>query len=163
MHQVSRPSAPLGDLGPGIEVHLVEHDRRRDAVGFRQHQESVDELWDGIGRAGRDDDEDLIDIGGDGTDAAAFRHPALQHRPAGLDADDRMQRAAGLGLEPHHIAHHHLRGVELRLAPEDGSHLDVVHADPIRRSVPLQDRAQERRHHAPGARPIASSSAAFTS
>ena len=80
-----------------------------------------------------------------------------------LDADDRMQPASRLGLEAHHIADHHLRRVQLELPPEDGAHLGVVHADSVRRPVPLQHRAQDGRHHAPGARAIASSSAAFTS
>jgi hypothetical protein len=161
------PDGPVTtDVRPAIasaSSSIPDDDRRRQRVRLREYEQAVDELGNGIGIPGGGDDHDPVDVGGDRTPSPPFRHPAREEGAAGLDSGDAVEFAPGLGLEPHHVAHHDLRLAALDPPAEHRPQLPVRGGDAVGRAVPLEHGPDQRRHHSPGARALASSSAAFTS
>src|SRR5687768_14324633 len=163
-YHVARASESLGQHASGRQVHLVENDCGWNAVGFGDDEKAVDELRNRGGIGSGAHDEYFVDVRGDGARAAPLGHAPLEQRAAFVDPDDAVEIAAGLELEMDDVAHHHLRGIALRLSAEHRGHFARRRGDAIDGAVPLEHHAADwRRHHSPGDAAMASSSAAFTS
>ena len=122
-------------------------------------------MTEGTGAGSRDgrDDEDAVDVGCDGAGAASAGDAAFEHRAARVDLDDAPELAAGLGLERHDVAGHHLEPLLLHAAAQHRPQLLAPSQHPDRRAVTPEDRAAAAAHQGLGAAAIASSRAAFTS
>ncbi|MDT4867774.1 hypothetical protein FQZ97_1027040 [compost metagenome] len=100
-----------GLIESGLQIALVEHDQHRDALGFGRDQRARELAFGELG-VGRDQHQDLVEVGGEGLGAHLVL-PVKQVAP-GVHAFDAAFVARGLPL--HMVAHDHLALLSARVA-----------------------------------------------
>ena len=152
-------------IGRG-EVDLVGDDQRRQVVRFGDDEQAVDQLQDRFRVGGRDDDHDLVDVGGDGSFPAALGGAPGEQGGARLHAVDPQDFLVKRGgIDPDPVAGDGAVTVPPRLAAQHPEPLDPVEEEAIAPSLAREDDGGGRAQATspPVAAAIRSSRCAFTS
>ncbi len=165
VNRIADPLHALPDSRTGVEIDLGDDHGRGNPVRFGKNQEAVQQLWKGLGIGRGGENEELVEIGGDGPAPPLVRRPASQFVTARSHGGDAHQVPTLAPVERHPIAGDGLIVTAFGLSPERREDLPRRREHPESSSRATEDQPLISRdgHHPSGRAAIASSSAAFTS